>query len=143
MATIMAKATEIDRKWYLVDAAGKPMGRTASEVAKILRGKNKTNFTPNVDCGDFVIVINVEQATLSGKKLTQKYYRHHTGWVGGLKEVQYATLMKENPEFAFELAVKGMLPSNTLGRKALTRLKIYRGAEHKHQAQKPEVLNLD
>ncbi|MBQ1965100.1 MAG: 50S ribosomal protein L13, partial [Clostridia bacterium] len=113
MATFMAKATEMDRKWYIVDAANKPMGRVASEVAKILKGKHKPTYTPHVDCGDHVIVINAEKVILTGKKLTDKYYRHHTGWVGGLKEVQYATLMKENPEFAFERAVKGMLPATT------------------------------
>ena len=143
MATYMAKATEMDRKWYIVDAANKPLGRVASEVAKILKGKHKPTYTPHVDCGDHVIVLNADKVILTGKKLTDKYYRHHTGWVGGLKEVQYATLMKENPEFAFERAVKGMLPATTLGRNAMKRLRVYRGTEHKHQAQKPEVLNLD
>lgn len=143
MATYMAKATELDRKWYIVDAANKPLGRVASEVAKILKGKHKPVYTPHVDCGDHVIVLNADKVILTGKKLTDKYYRYHTGWVGGLKEVQYATLMKENPEFAFELAVKGMLPATTIGRNALKRLRVYRGTEHKHQAQKPEVLNLD
>ncbi len=143
MATFMAKATEMDRKWYIVDAANKPLGRVASEVAKILKGKHKPTYTPHVDCGDHVIVLNAEKVVLTGKKLTDKYYRHHTGWVGGLKEVQYATLMQENPEFAFERAVKGMLPATTIGRNAMTRLRVYRGSEHKHQAQKPEVYNLD
>ena len=142
MATIMAKATEIDRKWYIVDAANKPLGRTASEVAKILKGKHKPTYTPHVDCGDHVIVINVEKAILTGKKLTDKYYRHHTGWVGGLKEVKYSTLMIEKPELAMQLAVKGMVPDTTIGRAALTRLHIYKGGEHNHAAQKPQEYTL-
>ena len=142
MATYMANAAKVDRKWYIIDAAGRPMGRTAAEVAKILRGKHKAIFTPHVDCGDHVIVINVEKAVLSGQKLEQKYYRRHTGWVGGLKEVQYATLMEKNPEFAFELAVKGMIPDTTIGRTALKRLRIYKGNTHNHMAQKPEVYQI-
>ena len=139
MSTFMAKAETVERKWYVLDAAGKPLGRTAATAAMLLRGKHKAEFTPHVDCGDFVIVINADKAVLTGKKLTQKYYRHHTGWVGGLKEVQYKTLMAEKPEFAMQLAVKGMLPKNSIGRQSATRLKVYSGGSHNHQAQKPEV----
>ncbi len=139
MSTFMAKAETVERKWYVLDAAGKPLGRTAATAAMLLRGKHKAEFTPHVDCGDFVIVINADKAVLTGKKLTQKYYRHHTGWVGGLKEVQYKTLMNEKPEFAMQLAVKGMLPKNSIGRQSATRLKVYSGDSHNHQAQKPEV----
>ncbi len=137
MSTTLAKKETVSRKWYVIDAAGKPLGRTAVQAANILRGKIKPDFTPNVDCGDFVIIINAEQAVLTGNKLEQKYYRRHSGWIGGLKETQYKTLMADRPELAMELAVKGMLPKNTLGRTALTRLHVYRGAEHKHQAQQP------
>ena len=143
MSTFMAKAENVERKWYVLDAAGKPLGRTAATAAMLLRGKHKTTFTPHVDCGDFVIIVNADKAVLTGKKLTQKYYRHHTGWVGGLKEVQYKTLMAEKPEFAMQLAVKGMLPKNSIGRNAARRLKIYQGAEHPHAAQKPEAWTLD
>ena len=139
MSTFMAKAETVERKWYVLDAAGKPLGRTAATAAMLLRGNHKAEFTPHVDCGDFVIVINADKAVLTGKKLTQKYYRHHTGWVGGLKEVQYKTLMNEKPEFAMQLAVKGMLPKNSIGRQSATRLKVYSGDSHNHQAQKPEV----
>lgn len=139
MSTFMAKAETVERKWYVLDAAGKPLGRTAATAAMLLRGKHKTTFTPHVDGGDFVIIINADKAVLTGKKLEQKYYRHHTGYVGHLKEVQYRTLMAEKPEFAMQLAVKGMLPKNSIGRQAATRLKIYKGAEHAHAAQKPEV----
>ena len=139
MSTFMAKAETVERKWYVLDAAGKPLGRTAATAAMLLRGKHKAEFTPHVDCGDFVIVINADKAVLTGKKLTHKYYRHHTGWVGGLKEVQYKTLMNEKPEFAMQLAVKGMLPKNSIGRQSATRLKVYSGDSHNHQAQKPEV----
>lgn len=139
MSTFMAKAETVERKWHILDAAGKPLGRTAVTAAMLLRGKHKPEFTPHVDCGDFVIVINASKAVLTGKKLTKKYYRHHTGWVGGLKEVQYKTLMADRPEFAMQLAVKGMLPKNSLGRQEATRLKVFAGAEHTHQAQKPEV----
>ena len=124
MSTFMAKAENVERKWYVLDAAGKPLGRTAATAAMLLRGKHKTTFTPHVDCGDFVIIVNADKAVLTGKKLTQKYYRHHTGWVGGLKEVQYKTLMAEKPEFAMQLAVKGMLPKNSIGRQSATRLKV-------------------
>jgi len=139
MSTTLAKNETVSRKWYVIDAAGKPLGRTAVEAANLLRGKVKPDYTPNVDCGDFVIVINADQAVLTGNKLTQKYFRRHSGWIGGLKEIQYKTLMAERPEFAMEQAVKGMLPKNTLGRAAMTRLHVYKGAEHKHQAQKPEA----
>ncbi|MBS6547409.1 MAG: 50S ribosomal protein L13 [Butyricicoccus pullicaecorum] len=139
MSTFMAKAETTDRKWYVLDAAGKPLGRTAATAAMLLRGKHKPEFTPHVDGGDFVIIINAEKAVLTGKKLEQKYYRHHSGWVGGLKEVQYRTLMAEKPEMAMQLAVKGMLPKNSIGRQSATRLKIFKGAEHNHAAQMPEV----
>lgn len=139
MSTFMAKAETVERKWYVLDAAGKPLGRTAATAAMLLRGKHKATFTPHVDCGDFVIIINADKAILTGKKLEQKYYRHHTGWVGHLKEVQYKTLMAENPEKAMQLAVKGMLPKNSIGRQSAPRLKIYKGAEHGHAAQKPEA----
>ena len=137
MSTFMAKPAEIQRKWYIIDAADRPLGRTATKVADILRGKLKPEFTPHVDCGDHVVVINADKAVLTGKKLDKKYYRRHTGYIGGLKEVKYATLMKTRPELAMELAVKGMLPHNSIGRKAITRLKAYAGSEHKQQAQKP------
>lgn len=143
MSTTMAKKENIERKWYVLDAAGKPMGRTAVIAANILRGKTKADFTPNVDCGDFVIIVNCDKAILTGKKLDKKMYYHHSGWIGGLKEVKYRTLMEERPEFAMELAVKGMLPKNTLGRAALTRLKLFKGAEHNHAAQKPEAWTQD
>ena len=141
--TTMAKKENVERKWYVLDAAGKPLGRTAVVAANLLRGKLKTDFTPNVDCGDFVIIVNCGKAVLTGKKLEKKKYQHHTGWIGGLKEVKYRLLMEQRPEFAMELAVKGMLPKNSLGRSALTRLKLYTGAEHKNAAQKPEAWVLD
>ena len=140
MSTFLPKAEDIKREWYVIDAANKPLGRTAATVATLLRGKHKPTFTPNVDCGDHVVVINAAQAVLTGNKLVNKYYRHHSGYIGGLKEVQYKTLMAKRPELAMQLAVKGMLPKNTIGAKSLTRLKIYKGAEHNHQAQKPELL---
>ena len=143
MSTTMAKKETVQRKWYVLDAAGKPLGRTATTAAKLLRGKHKTDFTPNVDCGDFVIIVNTEKAVLTGKKMEQKYYRHHTGRIGGLKEVKYRLLMEQRPAFAMELAVKGMLPKNSIGRSALTRLKLYAGPEHKNAAQKPEAWTLD
>ena len=142
MSTFMAKAETIERKWYVIDAAGKPMGRTAVAAANILRGKHRPEFTPHVDCGEFVIIINADKAVLTGKKLEQKYYQRHSGYIGGLKEVQYKKLMATKPELAMELAVKGMLPHNTLGAKSLTRLKVYAGAEHKHEAQKPEAYEI-
>lgn len=139
MSTTMQKPAEVERKWYIIDAAGVPLGRTAAKVAVLLRGKNKPSYTPNVDCGDHVVVVNCAEAVLTGNKLTQKYYRRHSGWIGGLKEVRYDTLMKERPERAMMLAVKGMLPDTTLGRKALTRLRVYKDAEHKNAAQKPQL----
>ena len=139
MSTTMANQATVERKWYVLDAAGKPMGKTAALAADLLRGKLKPTYTPNVDCGDFVIIINAEQAVLTGKKLDQKFYRHHSGWIGGLKEVKYKDLMAQRPEFAMQLAVKGMLQKNKIAADQLTRLKVYRGAEHKHAAQKPEV----
>ena len=137
MSTFMPKADEIERKWYVIDAAGKPLGRVAEEAASLLRGKHKAFFTPSVDCGDFVIIINTDEAVLTGNKLTKKLYQHHTGYIGNLKEVKYGTLMKEKSDFAMELAVKGMLPSTTQGRKQLTRCRIYKNADHKHEAQQP------
>ena len=137
MSTYMAKVETVERKWYVIDAAGKPMGKTAVAAANILRGKHRPEFTPHVDCGEFVIIINAEKAVLTGKKLEQKYYRRHSGYIGGLKEVQYKTLMATKPEMAMELAVKGMLPHNTLGAKAATRLKVYAGTAHNHAAQQP------
>ena len=139
MSTFMANKANIERKWYILDAAGKPLGRTAATAAVLLRGKNKVTFTPNVDCGDHVIIINAEKAILTGKKLDQKYYRHHSGWVGGLKEVKYRTLMSERPELAMKLAVRGMMPRNVISKDSMSRLKIYRGGEHEHAAQKPEL----
>lgn len=140
MKTFMANANTIERKWHVIDAAGVPVGRTAVMAAELLRGKNKPEFTPNADCGDFVVIINAKDGVLTGNKLEDKYYRRHTGWIGGLKEVQYKKLMAENPEKVYELAVKGMVPDTTIGRKALLRLKVYAGAEHPHQAQKPEAV---
>ena len=142
MSTYMAKAETLERKWYVIDAAGKPMGKTAAAAATILRGKHRPEFTPHVDCGEFVIIINADKAVLTGKKLEQKYYRRHSGYIGGLKEVQYKTLMATKPELAMELAVKGMLPHNTIGAKSATRLKVYAGAEHKHAAQMPEAYEI-
>ena len=143
MKTYMAKAETVERKWYVVDAAGVPLGRLASRVASVLRGKNKPTFTPNVDCGDFVIIINTDKAVLTGKKLENKFYRYHTGYIGGLKEISYKKMMEEKSDLAVYEAVKGMLPKNSLGRTMLKKLKVYKGAEHNHAAQKPEVLQLD
>ena len=139
MSTFMQKKEAVVRKWYVIDAAGKPMGRTAVVAADLLRGKNAPEFTPNVDCGNFVIIINADKAVLTGKKLEQKYFYRHSGYIGGLKSIQYKKLMAEKPEFAMEAAVKGMLPHNSLGRTAATRLKVYSGEAHKHEAQKPET----
>ena len=143
MSTTLAKKETVERKWYVIDAAGKPLGRTAVIAANLLRGKHKVDFTPNVDCGDNVIIINTDKAVLTGKKPEQKIYYRVSGWIGGLKEVKYSTLMAERPEFAMELAVKGMLPKNSIGRAELTRLKLYKGAEHNNAAQKPEAWTLD
>ena len=143
MSTYMPKAGEITRKWYVIDAAGKPMGKVAVEAAKLLRGKHKAIFTPNADCGDHVIIINADKAVLTGKKLDQKMYYRHTGYIGNLKEVKYSTLMKTRADFAMTLAVKGMIPDTVIGRQALTRLRVYAGAEHKHSAQQPESITID
>ena len=142
MSTFFAKAETIERKWYVIDAANKPLGRTAVAAANILRGKHRPEFTPHADCGEFVIIINADKAILTGRKLEQKYYYHHSGYVGGMKAVQYKTLMATKPELAMTLAVKGMLPHNTLGAKAATRLKVYAGASHKHEAQKPVAVEV-
>ena len=139
MSTFMANKGNIVRKWYVLDAAGKPLGKTAAAAANLLRGKLKPEYTPHADCGDFVIIINAEKAVLTGKKLEQKYYRTHSGWIGGLKEVQYSALMRERPELAMKLAVRGMMPRNVISKDSMSRLKIYRGGEHEHAAQKPEL----
>ena len=139
----MAKKETVSRGWSVIDAAGKPLGKSAVAAANLLRGKTRPEFTPNVDCGEFVIVVNAEKAVLTGKKLEKKFYRHHSGYIGGLKEVSYKTLMATKPELAMTLAVKGMLPKNTLGATALTRLKVFRGAEHNHQAQQPKEFIVD
>ena len=143
MSTFMANEKIIERRWFVIDAAGKPLGRTAVEAANILRGKHRPEFTPHADCGEFVIIVNADKAVLTGKKLEQKYYRHHSGYIGGLKEIQYKTLMATRPEMAMELAVKGMLPHNKIGDKSLTRLKVYAGAEHKHAAQQPVAYEVE
>ena len=142
MTSTLAKKETVARKWYVIDAAGKPLGRTAVTVANLLRGKHKTTFTPNVDCGDYVIVINTDKAVLTGKKAEQKSYYRVSGWIGGLKETKARTMMENRSDYAMELAVKGMLPKNTLGRNALTRLHLYKGEEHPHAAQKPEAWTL-
>ncbi|KUG04175.1 lsu ribosomal protein l13p (l13ae) [hydrocarbon metagenome] len=142
MKTYMAKPAEVEHKWYVIDASGQTLGRISSEVASILRGKHKPTYTPHVDTGDFVIIINAEQVKLTGDKLNQKMYRYHTGYPGGLKEMDYRTLLQKRPERAIETAVKGMLPHNRLGNKMYKKLKVYRGSEHPHQAQKPEVREL-
>ncbi|MBQ2256520.1 MAG: 50S ribosomal protein L13 [Clostridia bacterium] len=139
MSTFMQKKESVVRKWYVIDAANKPLGRTAVAAADLLRGKNDPTFTPHVDCGHFVVIINADKAVLTGRKLEQKYHYHHSGYVGGMKSIQYKEMMAKRPEMAMELAVKGMLPHNTLGRTAFTRLKVYAGAAHKHQAQQPEA----
>ena len=138
MSTYMPKAGDITRNWYVLDAAGKPMGRVAAQAAILLRGKHKPTFTPNADCGDHVININTDKAVLTGNKLQQKMYYHHSGYIGNLKEVKYSTLMKTRSDFAMQLAVKGMIPDTVIGRNALTRLRVYKGADHKHVAQKPQ-----
>lgn len=143
MKSYMAKPNEIERKWYVVDANGKVLGRVASEVAKILRGKNKPTYTPHVDTGDHVIILNADKVVLTGKKLDQKMYRKHSLYPGGLKETSYRKIMANKPELAVYEAVKGMLPHNSLGRQMLKKLRVYKGTEHEHQAQKPEVLELN
>ena len=141
MSTFMANANNIERKWYVIDAAGKPLGRTAVKAAEILRGKHRPEFTPHADCGEFVIIINADKAILTGNKLEQKYYRHHSGYIGGLKSIQYKTLMATRPEKAMELAVKGMLPHNSIGAKSFTRLHVYAGEKHDNAAQKPIAID--
>ena len=142
MKTYMAHAETVERKWYVVDATNIPLGRLASKVASILRGKNKPTFTPNVDTGDFVIIINSDKTVLTGKKYEDKYYRYHTGYIGGLKEISYKKLMAERSDLAVYEAVKGLLPKNSLGRKMIKKLRVFKGAEHNHAAQKPEELKL-
>ena len=137
--TYMAKNNEVESKWYIIDAANKPLGRVATEAAKLLRGKHKPTFTPNIDTGDHVIILNVKDVILTGNKLNQKIYRHHSGYIGGMKEVSAKVMLEKNPEKAMTLAVKGMLPHNSLGRAQLKKLRVYAGAEHENQAQKPEV----
>ena len=143
MKTYMAHAETVERKWYVVDAEGQTLGRLATKVAAVLRGKHKPTFTPNVDTGDFVIVINSDKVVLTGKKLEDKYYRYHTGYIGGLKEIPYKKLMAEKSDLAVYEAVKGMLPKNSLGRAMIKKLRVYKGAEHNHPAQKPEAVKLD
>lgn len=137
MSTFMAKKETVSRKWYVIDAAGKTLGKTAVAAANILRGKHRPEFTPHVDCGEFVIIINASKAVLTGKKLDQKFYRRHSGYIGGLKEESYRHLMATRPELAMTLAVKGMLPHNSIGAKSITRLKVFAGENHNHQAQQP------
>mgnify|MGYP004634381117 CR=1 FL=1 len=139
--TYSIKKNEIERKWYIIDAANKPLGRVATEAAKLLRGKHKPTFTPNLDVGDHVIIINCDQVILTGNKLNQKMYRHHSGYIGGMKEVSAKDMLNNNPEKAMMLAVKGMLPHNSLGRQTIKKLRVYAGSEHENQAQKPEIWN--
>ena len=141
MSTYMSKAGEVTRNWYVIDAAGKPLGRVAVQAATLLRGKHKATFAPHVDCGDHVIIINAGKAVLTGKKGEQKFYRHHSGWVGGLKETPYRILMQQKPELAMHEAVRGMMPKNTLSRASMKRLHIYADANYEQQAQKPVVLD--
>ena len=143
MKTYMAHAETVERKWYVVDAAGVPMGRLASKVASVLRGKNKPVFTPNVDTGDFVIIINTDKAVLTGKKLENKFYRYHTGYIGGLKEISYKKMMAEHSDVALMRAIKGMLPKNRLGAELFRNLHVYAGAEHPHQAQQPKTVTFN
>ncbi len=143
MKSFMQTAEVKSDKWYLVDATNMPLGRLASQVASILRGKNKPEYTPNQNCGDHVIVINTDKVVLTGKKVEQKYYQHHTGYIGGLKEIQYATFLKEDSDKAVMLAVKGMLPKTRLGRKNIKNLRVYKDANHGHEAQKPILLQLE
>lgn len=142
MKSYMAKAETVQRKWYVVDAEGMVLGRLASQVASILRGKNKPTFTPHVDTGDHVIILNADKVILTGDKLNQKFYRHHSGYPGGLKETSYKVMMETKSDFAVTEAIRGMLPKNTLGYAMLKKLRVYKGAEHEHQAQNPEVLEL-
>ena len=142
MSTYMPKAGDITRKWYVIDAEGKTLGQVAVKAADLLRGKLKPTFTPHADCGDYVIIINADKVVLTGKKLDQKMYYHHTGYIGNMKKVKYSELMAKKPEFVVTKAVKGMVPDTTIGRQALTRLRVFKGAEHDHAAQKPEVVEL-
>ncbi|MBP1550766.1 MAG: 50S ribosomal protein L13 [Oscillospiraceae bacterium] len=142
MSTYLQNPTKVERKWYVIDAAGKPLGRVAAKAAVLLNGKHKVTYTPNVDCGDHVVIINCEKAVLTGSKLDKKFYHHHTGWIGGMKSVNYRTLMATKADKAMYLAVEGMLPGNKLGAKAMTRLRVYKGAQHEHAAQKPEAIEL-
>ncbi|MBP5177466.1 MAG: 50S ribosomal protein L13 [Clostridia bacterium] len=142
MNTYMAKAATVERKWYVVDAAGAPLGRLASQVAAILRGKNKPTFTPNVDCGDYVIIVNCDKVALTGKKMEKKLYTYHTGYIGGLKQTPYGEMIAKKSDVVVYEAVKGMLPKNTLGKQMLKKLRVYKGAEHKQQAQQPAELTL-
>ncbi len=142
-SSYMQKPADIERKWYIIDAAGKSLGRVAAAAASILRGKHLPTYTPHVDCGDHVIIINCDKAVLTGNKLMDKVRYYHTGWVGGIKEIRYSKLMQEKPEQAMMYAVKGMLPNNTVGRTSLTRLRVYNGENHEHQAQKPIMWTQD
>lgn len=142
MSTYMPKAGDITRSWYLIDAEGQTLGKVATKAADLLRGKHKPTFVPHMDCGDHVIIINADKIVLTGKKLEQKMYYHHTGYIGNLKQVKYSTLMEKKPEFVMTKAVKGMIPDTTIGRQALTRLRVYAGPEHNHAAQKPEKVEL-
>ena len=142
MSTYLQNPTKVERKWYVIDAAGKPLGRVAAKAAVLLNGKHKVTYTPNVDCGDHVVIINCEKAVLTGAKLDKKFYHHHTGWIGGMKSVNYRTLMATKADKAMYLAVEGMLPGNKLGAKAMTRLRVYKGAQHEQAAQKPEAIEL-
>ena len=142
MSTYLQNPTKVERKWYVIDAAGKPLGRVAAKAAVLLNGKHKVTYTPNVDCGDHVVIINCDKAVLTGSKLDKKFYHHHTGWIGGMKSVNYRTLMATKADKAMYLAVEGMLPGIKLGAKAMTRLRVYKGAQHEQAAQKPEVIEL-
>ncbi len=142
MKTVMANSETIERKWFIVDAEGQTLGRFASEVAQILKGKHKPTYTPHVDCGDYVIVLNCGKIKVTGNKASQKVYRHHTGWVGNLKEISYRDMLQKHPDRIITHAVKGMLPKNSLGRQMIKKLKVYTGSEHSHDAQKPEVLEI-
>ena len=142
MSTYLQNPTTVERKWYVIDAAGKPLGRVAAKAAVLLNGKHKVTYTPNVDCGDHVVIINCDKAVLTGSKLDNKFYHHHSGWIGGMKSVNYRTLMATKADKAMYLAVEGMLPGNKLGAKAMTRLRVYKGAQHEQVAQKPEAIEL-
>ena len=142
MSTYLQNPTTVERKWYVIDAAGKPLGRVAAKAAVLLNGKHKVTYTPNVDCGDHVVIINCDKAVLTGSKLDKKFYHHHTGWIGGMKSVNYRTLMATKADKAMYLAVEGMLPGNKLGAKAMKRLRVYKGAQHEQAAQKPEAIEL-